>query len=238
MCAPSRCRSLVIGSRRRLGFANPRGTNRLNRLRRRLYVDLDDVLCQTVRSLVAVLHSRFERQVAIEEVRDFELARSFGLDDLQLGELMRIAHQPRVLEEMLPVDGARETLSGFSRSGWEVAIVTGRPASAAESSRRWLAQHAMPHDELHFVDKYGRRDWHEAAASERALRLEEIAQMGFAFAIEDSRDMAIHLASQLGIAVALVDQPWNREPIPDDRGGRRIRRCSSWGDVRAHLSST
>lgn len=197
----------------------------------RIYVDMDDVLCQTVRTLIDVLDERFGRRVEIEEMEHFELSRSFRLSHEEWRELMRIAHQPSWLESMLPVAGAQDALRHWTHSGCEVSVVTGRPPSAADPSRRWLETHAMPHVSLDFVDKYG-RDWEEGASprAPRALSLDELREMSFDFAVEDSHDMAVFLAEELGIPVALIDQPWNRRPIPE-APAERIVRCSSWRDV-------
>jgi uncharacterized HAD superfamily protein len=201
----------------------------------RVYVDMDDVLCQTVRSLVDVLHQLFGRRVAIEDIRDFELSVSFDLDRGQWEALMRAAHEPRVLESMHPVFGAREVLREWNAAGCELAVVTGRPPSSAEPSRRWLARHAIPHDRIDFVDKYGRSDWSEQDGHAQPVALEELAQQGFDLAVEDSRDMAVRLAGELGVPVALIDQPWNREPIAKTQGGHRVVRCRDWSDVRRHF---
>jgi hypothetical protein len=45
-----------------------------------IYVDFDDVLCETARALVALLQSHFGRTVAFDDVISFDLAVSFGLN--------------------------------------------------------------------------------------------------------------------------------------------------------------
>ncbi len=197
----------------------------------RIYVDMDDVLCHTSHTLVDVLEERFGRRVEIEEIVDFELKTSFDLSEPELAELLRIAHQPRWLDRIAPVDGAKQALEQLTRAGCEVAIVTGRPASAWDASQRWLRTHEMAHTHLEFLNKYGRQDWAESASSGPPTRtLEEVATMGFDFAVEDSFKMAIFLADQVGIPVALIDRPWNREAIPS-RIADRVSRCRNWIEV-------
>jgi uncharacterized HAD superfamily protein len=189
-------------------------------VRRRIYVDIDDVLCHTALALTRLLEEHFGRRVAFEEVRWFDLARSFGLSSQDHERLMDLAHEPSVLSSYEPVAGAREVLESWTARGYDVALCTGRPASTAEATRDWLAEHRMPYGSVYFVDKYGR------SGHESSLRLEDVAAMKFELAVEDSHDMATYLAGAARIPVALVDRPWNRSETHE-----RIVRCSSWPEI-------
>ena len=48
-----------------------------------IYVDLDDVLCETARGFLGLLQREFDRRVAFEDIRDFDLGVSFGLDEIE-----------------------------------------------------------------------------------------------------------------------------------------------------------
>lgn len=63
--------------------------------------------------------------------------------------------------------------------------------------------------------------------------------LGFDFAVEDSLEMAVRLAAEAEIQVALVDRPWNRAvPALPPGVAERIVRCRDWDDVgRAVLRS-
>jgi uncharacterized HAD superfamily protein len=63
----------------------------------------------------------------------------------------------------------------------------------------------------------------------RAKRLSELSGDDFCLAIEDSRDMAQYLAGTLGLTVALLDRPWNRngkKPLPVG-----VVRCQGWPEI-------
>ena len=47
----------------------------------RIYVDYDDCLCETARSFVKLAKEMFGRNAAYEDIRFFELDKSFGLDE-------------------------------------------------------------------------------------------------------------------------------------------------------------
>jgi uncharacterized HAD superfamily protein len=189
-------------------------------VRPRIYVDIDDVLCHTALALTRVLEEHFGRRVSFEEVKWFDLARSFGLSSADHERLMSLAHESSVLRSYEPVAGAREVLASWSERGYDVALCTGRPASTAGPTCDWLAEHRMPYGAIYFVDKYGR------ARDGGSLSLEDVAAMEFALAVEDSHEMATFLARAAGVPVALVDRPWNRAATHE-----RIVRCSSWPEI-------
>lgn len=202
----------------------------------RIYCDLDDVLAQTIGSLIDLLDRLHGRRVAVETVTEFDLAAPFGLDEEELERLMDHAHEDAVLAGLSPVQGASVALGAWVEQGHHVAIVTGRPPATRHATSAWLGTHAISHHEVLFVDKYGRHDWEGSGID--PLRLGDLEALGFGFAVEDSLATAVFLAGELGVPVALVDQPWNREaagkgaPLPHG-----VARCRSWDDVARHFIS-
>lgn len=197
---------------------------------RRIYVDIDDVLSATIERLVDLLHELHDRRVEIDHVRDFDLARPFGLDAVGIRRFMDVAHEDAVIESIAPHAGAADILERWNRAGHRVTLVTGRPPITHAASRRWLAQHGMKHEALHHLDKWGRPDWNDDGLP--ALRFEDLPAFGFELAVEDSLDTAVRLVEDLGLPVALMDRPWNREldHLPA-RVRDRLVRCRDWLDV-------
>ncbi len=209
--------------------------------RGRIYVDLDDVLAQTIAGLTALLERRTGRRVPEDEVEHFDLARSFGLASAELAALMRQAHRPEELDALEPNPGGARVLGVWLERGYRVSVVTGRPAFTASVSRRWLERHEIPYTDLSCVDKYGGRTWatQDAPADgteEPALALDSLAGLGFRFAVEDSLAMAVHLVEDCGIPVALMDRPWNRD-LSGLRPGTAasLVRCRDWGEIAARF---
>jgi uncharacterized HAD superfamily protein len=171
-----------------------------------IYVDFDDVLCQTARHFLAVVEREFNKRIAYEELTDFDIGASCGLDREEADELYRIVHRPDELMQMAPIEGAIGALRQWAASGYEIAIVTGRPPASYEASLAWLARHRVPHRSFSMVDKYSRF----STANTVAIRLDELAQRHYCWAVEDSLPMAQFLATQMKLPVALIDCPWNR----------------------------
>lgn len=197
----------------------------------RIYVDLDDVLCETARAFLGVLSREFGKSVEFEEIAWFDLGRSFELEPPELEEFMRLVHEPEVLSAIQPVEGAVEVLGDWIAAGYEVAVVTGRPSTSYEVSREWLAEAGIPHHSLIFVDKYSRPGW--AGDGTKVLPLSALGETPYCLAVEDSADMASYLAAKLGLQVLLFDRPWNRRlppPVENEAAGE-IHRCNDWREI-------
>ena len=206
---------------------------------RAIYVDLDDVLGETARMFLELLAEDWGREVRFETITDFDLSVSFALSQEELGRFMDLAHCPDRLQSIAPIAGAVEAVGSWREAGYDVRVVTGRPLSSAEASRRWLERHGLPHETLAFVDKYSRLlPWSAAQASVEVLDLDDLAAAGFEFAVEDSLHFAEVLAGELELPVALLDRPWNRriEEV-DPAAADRIVRCRDWEEIVARFPS-
>ena len=194
-------------------------------------MDIDDVLSRTVESLIELLERLHARRVDLEEVRHFDLGRSFELQSHEIDSLMDHAHSDAAIESIRPAEGASEVLDLWSEAGDRVSLVTGRPPTTHEASRRWLETHGLRHDSLHHLDKWNRPGWNREGLP--ALRYAEIGEFGFEFAVEDSLETAVRLIDEFEVPVALMDRPWNREIAMLPRKTRsRLVRCFGWQDVR------
>ena len=94
----------------------------------RIYVDFDDCLCETGRAFSKLALEMFHKDVPYEQMRYFELDRSFGLDAEQYERFMLLAHRPEILLSYDATPGAAETVNEWISRGHEVSIITGRPS--------------------------------------------------------------------------------------------------------------
>lgn len=193
----------------------------------RIYVDFDDVLCETARALCDLARDLFGLRVRYEEIRWFDLRRSFDLDAVQYERLMDRAHQDDVILGYAATPGAVGALARWHHSDHEVSIVTGRPAAARDVSQRWLDCQGVGGVPLVFVDKY-RREPPPPPGAARALTRDELREMPFDVAIEDAPTVLDWLAIQTPARVLVFDRPWNRGYTPP-RG--QVTRVYDWSDV-------
>ena len=190
---------------------------------RTIYVDMDDVLCETARGCLEIIERVFGKRIAYEQLTDFNLGNSCELSTEETAELYHIVHHPDELLKLEPVTGAIAVLNQWIAAGFEIAIVTGRPPVTYEPSLDWLAQEGVPYHSFTVVDKYGRFTIEKTIA----VSLPELATRQFAFAVEDSSTMATYLAEQMKVSVRLFDRPWNRATIEHPK----ITRHNHWFEI-------
>ncbi|MCR5670200.1 MAG: 2-dehydropantoate 2-reductase [Butyrivibrio sp.] len=197
----------------------------------RIYVDFDDCLCETAVAFTDLVKRLFGKDVPYEEVRFFNLQKSFDLTDEEYEKMMLEGHTPEVLLSYEETPGAIETLNEWIDLGHEVFVITGRPFSAYDASRQWLNEHGLERAPLYTLNKYGRDSF--IKNSDFNLELEDYYKMHFDIAIEDS-PMAFKFFDHLpDLKVMVIDRPWNHEcELPGDN----FLRCSGWDMISEKLA--
>jgi len=191
-----------------------------------IYIDFDDVLCETARSFVSIVGRMFGIQVPYEQVAFFDLQKSFGLTEEQYESMMIEGHRPEILLAYEETAGASQTVNRWIDEGHQVFIITGRPYSAYEPSRQWLDEHGLNQAKLYCLNKYGRDSFIKNSAF--SLELEDFYNMHFDFAVEDSPMAFKHLAGFTDLTVAVFARPWNENAqMPSEK----YVRCMDWNKV-------
>ncbi len=192
----------------------------------KFYVDFDDCLCETARAFTGIADRLFGIRIPYEEVRFFNLQDSFALTDAQYEALMVEGHRPEVLLSYEETPGASRVVNEWIDAGHEVFIITGRPYSAADASKKWLDEHGLGRAGLYFLNKYGRDTFYGNAGSN--LELEDFYRMEFDVAVEDSPLAFPYLEHFPDLRVMVYDRPWNSGKLP----GANYYRCADWDRIR------
>lgn len=194
----------------------------------KIYVDFDDVVCETARFFSILAKDLFDIDVPYEKIIFFNLQKSFGLTEEQYDELMRAGHIPENLLSYKETPGARTIINKWIDEGNDVNIITGRPYDSYEPSRKWLDEHGLERVPLFCVDKYGREIFNQECSY--SMTLEELYKMDFDFAVEDSPAAFEHLLHFDKCKVAVFNRPWNQmATLPNDD----FIRCDNWESVLA-----
>lgn len=192
----------------------------------KIYIDFDDVICETAEYFTKLAKELFGIDVPYREVQFFNLQKSFDLSDVQYEKLMEAGHLTENLLNYEETSGASETINKWVDEGHEVFIITGRPFSSYEASRKWLDKHQLERVPLYCVDKYGRESFEQNYRYN--MTLEQLYSMVFDFAIEDSPAAFEHVLHFDHCKVAVFNRPWNRQSaLPNDR----FVRCESWQEI-------
>lgn len=195
--------------------------------RMRIYIDFDDVLCETARCLCELARDLFGRRVPYEALSVFNLQEAFALSDAEIARLMAHAHAADVLTGLAPTPGGLDAVRALEAAGHDLAIVTGRPASSHAGSCGWLRKHGLAHLDLLYFDKYGRADPHPPTHVPRTLSRDEFERLHFDVAIDDSPTALDLLAHRSDCTVVVYDRPWNRAYKADPA----MRRSDSWAEI-------
>ena len=193
-----------------------------------IYVDFDDCLCETGRAFSRLVFDLFGKDVPYEGMRYFNLQKAFDLTGAQYEQLLIRGHEPELLLSFEETPGASDVIGEWLRGGHSVSVVTGRPSSSYEPSRRWLDRHGLRDVPLYCLDKYGREN--HVNNSGFTLKLDDFYRMKFDIAVEDSPSAFRFFSRLPELRVMVFDRPWNRDCVfPDGH----YRRCFDWESIRA-----
>ena len=188
-----------------------------------IYIDFDDCLCETARYFSRLVADLFDLDVPYEQIKYFNLQKSFSLTQAQYDEMMIQGHKRDVLLAYEETPGAVKAVNSWIDAGHDVSIITGRPSLAYEASREWLNQHGLERVKLFCLNKYGRDAF--IKNSEFTLELEDYYKMHFDFAIEDSPAAFKFFEHLPNLNVMVFDRPWNQNcEFPNSN----FRRCFGW----------
>ncbi|QFJ54224.1 5' nucleotidase, NT5C type [Pseudobutyrivibrio xylanivorans] len=195
----------------------------------KIYVDFDDCLCETARSFTEIAARLFGKNVPYEEVRFFNLKESFDLNEDEYEQLMLEGHKPEILLAYEETPDASKVLNELMDEGHEVSVITGRPDSTYDVSRRWLDEHDLKRANLYFLNKYGRDTFYQKGSYN--LELEDFYKMQFDYAIEDSPLAFKYFDKWPDLRVMVFDRPWNQECDLQEN----FLRCPSWEYIREQV---
>ena len=197
----------------------------------KIYVDFDDCLCETAKYFTKILDEMFGKNVPYENIKYFDLQKSFSINDEQYEQMMIEGHRPEVLLSFEETPGASETLNEWVDRGYDVSIITGRPFSSYEPSKHWLDQHGLERVRLYCLDKYGRDAF--IKNSTFSLELDDYYKMKFDYAIEDSPKAFRFFDHLPDMKVMVFDRPWNRDyQLPGDNYSR----CLNWESIKSNVN--
>ena len=192
----------------------------------RIYVDYDDCLCETARHFSWLIGELFGMDIPYEKIKFFDLKKSFSLTEEQYEEMMLVAHRPESLLSYEETPGASETINSWIDKGYDVYVITGRPGSSYEPSRKWLDGHGMDRVGLYCLNKYGRDKFY--TEKDFSLEIEDFYKMHFDYAVEDSPSAFRFFEHLPEMKVMVYDRPWNRDcSFP----GENYSRCFDWETI-------
>ena len=192
----------------------------------KIYVDIDDVLCETAAELCGLAEREFGKGARYEDVRCFDLKVAFGLDDAQMARFSELSHERDSILSYPPTPGAADGVLALRDAGHRVDIVTGRPAFTHRDTADWLRSAGLAGFPVTYVDKYG-RTFPPRPDDPPTVSLAELEARGYDLAIDDSPVVLRRLAEWRRTRVMVYSRPWNR----DFRLAANMVRVGGWPDI-------
>lgn len=195
--------------------------------KRAIYVDLDDVICNTTENFTKIAQQEFGKIVQYESITSFDLQRSFQLTASEYEHFFNIIHRPATLMGFKPVDHAISILTQWEELGYHVDVVTGRPASTRDISLEWLKFYSIPFHSFTVVDKYHRNS--KDNNFHQSISLADLSMKPYLLAVEDSWEMACFISQSMDTPVILFDRPWNRR----NTNISQVHRIHNWLEIQS-----
>jgi uncharacterized HAD superfamily protein len=195
----------------------------------KIYVDLDDVVCDTTSVIVSECNLLYGKNSCLEDVYSFELEESLKITKEQHSELMQHIHQEEIQMKMLPISGAVEYLRTISNMGMDIHIVTGRPPSTYNSAIKWLTYNNVPFNKLVFVNKYNRIDRNHPTTKQ--VSFSQLRNNNYKAIIDDSPEAIDLSLSLFTCPIIFFIRPWNKEFAYSLKKTKRLYICHDWKEI-------
>ncbi len=192
-----------------------------------IYVDLDDVACETCDRLAYFARLHFDRDVTVESMVDYDLRKSFNFDEETYRRYMKQFHATELLDIPETPD-ACEVIRRWATDGLDPVIVTGRPTYSNAVTLDWLTHHGLGGIRVLHVDKYAKL--FNESEDPLITPFPALCEMDVQFAIDDAPN-AIRMISETRLCpYAIFTRPWNRKFEPPESNLLKFR-VSHWREI-------
>lgn len=161
-------------------------------------IDCDGVLASD-RLLWQVLHKHYPQHIPAryEDLCAYDWPRA---TDETSRLCLKLSADPAFAGRLAPIPHMAEALRHLRQAGYQLQVITARPACVRGATRRWLARHGVADcvDEIHCVEQ-------------TIDKLDVAQKLGCDAFVEDNHATAEALGA-IGVHSYLLDAPYNRLP--------------------------
>lgn len=172
----------------------------------RFGIDIDGtVTCPT--SLIPHINKRFGKNLTLDDVTQYDLTVSFGIDRTEFFEWFRAAESDIYATSPIQVH-AKNVLDKWNQLH-ELFYITARSEDLRDVTEQWFSREQVAYDKIILTGSHNKL----TAAKENKIEL----------FMEDKHDNAVELSEELNIPVLLFNTPYNQDPVP-----KNVHRINSW----------
>ena len=177
-------------------------------------IDIDEVLCETVRSFLKVVEVKKGIKKNFEDIFSYNLHEVFGISKGEILDLFE-GFFKESFNSLKLIEGAREGVR-FLEKNHELFFITNRCNSIKEETLEFLEKF-VPDPKTHFSG--------EVYDGQGESKAEICKNLGIGVIVEDNGVNSIDYAKK-GVKVLLLDKPWNQGCEHEN-----IFRCNDWRKI-------
>jgi len=183
-------------------------------------VDLDEVLSDTMPSLIKFHNETFNTKLRSKDFHSYEFWRVWGGTKSQsIAKFLQFTQSPYFLE-VLPIKDSVQSVKYLSKKH-KLYVVTSRQTHLTDATHIWVNQY-FP-DIFQGLHVTNHPQW--AVAGEAKTKSQVCQEIGANLLIDDSIGYAMECET-IDIPVLLFDYPWNKGKLP-----KNTKRVFSWKGV-------
>jgi len=192
--------------------------------RKKVGVDLDDVLLDMSPALCAYHNVRHGTDLVRDDITEYDLWNIWNCSKEEVYERVETFYDSPEHRDALPVSGAYEALRTLTGK-YEFSIVTAKPKRLRDMTQAWIDRYFPGiFESIHFTGNY-----HLDPAIKPGKRA-ICEELGIGIFIDDALSN-IHDLAPIMDRVFLLDSPWNREDVSHPS----VTRVFSGDDIRERL---
>lgn len=181
-------------------------------------LDLDEVLADTIKSLLQWHNEIYETNFQRGAVTSYNLWKTWGGNREEAINKVYDFYQSAHFKKIQPVKDSQEGVKKLQLKN-RIYVVTSRPHDIYNETLSWISEH-FPNQ---FVEVKLTNQWAKKGKGKNKKDL--CKELGIEVIVEDSLEYAQE-CSQSGIRVLLLDCPWNKSKEID-----RVKRVFSWREI-------
>jgi len=182
----------------------------------KIAVDIDEVLCESVKGFLEVLKIKKEIDAQFEDIYSYNLWEVFGIEKQEAIDFFDEVILAGNLELGL-VGGAQKGMEILGGLGHEIFFITSRPLRYRDETLRFLKNNFYQSPNLIFSG-----DFHLEQGKSKS---EICKNLNIGLIIEDNGLASLKYANE-GLRVLLFDKPWNKNIKHEN-----IIRCKDWNEI-------
>ena len=175
---------------------------------KRIAVDIDDVLAQTIPNLLCFIKDKYGLNIRYEECDNYKLHRSkhfqsLGLTKMEAHDIWNDFFDSNYGHNIDRIEWSKEKLYKLSETWWKITLITARWHSLRPHTESWIKRNypEIKFDSIHYTWSY---DWKTINKSEICLKL------WIKLIIEDNIHNCLEMESNW-ISSYLITRPWNKD---------------------------